>query len=81
MNALNKDLTGKVVRLRFRDGKEAAMLVEDGFGASPFTANRGLYGVWVRDGQVTCEPTGKVDAMLVTEIVEIIENIEPRSLP
>ena len=57
-NALNADLTGKVVVLKpeflkpaYRDLKWRLFLVEDGFGAKPYTHGQGLFGKFVMDAE------------------------------
>jgi len=68
-NALNIDLTGKVVILSqrfFRAGLNAAdhpYRVDGGFGAVPFTAGTALTGQFLSDGE-----RARVDALAVARL-------------
>lgn len=71
-NALNRDVTGCVVRVdpkillpQYRDDPaQQEFLVEGGFGAVPYTSGSALLGRWVVDNE-----KGRIGGYDITEVV------------
>lgn len=89
-NALNKDLTGRVVIIRAQEMKPEyaephlrAFRVDDGFGAKPYTAGQALLGEFLADGE-QCRLEGwRVERFATDEEIEAAakELIESRGAP